>query len=137
MPNALIFARDLLLRRTLHCLMQPPCSQVIDCSGRVRVAVSMPWFRLGVARVWHAVGSAARHGLTISLGMSTAHRLDQSFRRSAHISVALLVTVSTRVRLTYRARSGHGGPRRVPNAAARAPVPSDAYRARQQDRLRP
>jgi hypothetical protein len=44
------------LRRTLHCLVQPARSQVIDCSGCVRVAVSAPRFGLAVTRVWHAAG---------------------------------------------------------------------------------
>jgi hypothetical protein len=45
---------DLLLRRTLHCLLKPACSQVNGCSGCARVAVSMPGSRAAVARVWHA-----------------------------------------------------------------------------------
>lgn len=45
---------DLLLRRTLHFLPGPACLQVIGYSGYAQVAVSAPWFRLGVARVWHA-----------------------------------------------------------------------------------
>jgi hypothetical protein len=43
-----------------------------------------------------------------SLGMSATDRLDRSSGRSACLSAAPLVTVNPHVRLTHRARSGHG-----------------------------
>jgi hypothetical protein len=47
--------------------------------------------------------------------MSVAAQHDQHLRRSAAIFFGPLVTVNHRARPTYRARSGHGCPRRVPS----------------------
>jgi hypothetical protein len=122
---------DLLLRRTLHCLPQPACSQAIGRSGCARVAVSAPWIRPAVARVWHAVGPA-RCGRTISLGMSAAGRSDQPFRGSAGSLDAPPVTVNLRVRPTHRAGSGHGDPfltRSFPSSVLPATVPPTCHAA--------
>jgi hypothetical protein len=90
-------------------------------SGRGRMAEQTPGLR---RRIRAGDGNRTR---TVSLGMSATDWHGQSVGRSAHIWTALLVTVSVRVRLTHRARSGHGGPRHVPSIAARVSVVPRQY----------